>query len=53
VSTTSLFRWINVGKNGVHLEAIRLNGESYLTSKPALARFAAALTLSYRRGAAS
>ncbi len=44
VSTSSIFRWIIRGKHGIKLEAVRLHGPGWHTSKPALARFAAALT---------
>lgn len=44
VSTSSIFRWIVRGKHGVKLEAVKISGEGFWVSKPALARFAAALT---------
>jgi hypothetical protein len=44
VATSSLFRWIIRGKHGVKLEAIQLHGPGWWTSKPAIARFAAAVT---------
>ena len=44
VSTTSIFRWIVKGKSGIKLEAIRLHGSGFWTSRPAMARFASALT---------
>lgn len=44
VSKSAIFRWIVEGKHGIRLEAIKMNGESFWTSKPALARFASALT---------
>jgi hypothetical protein len=43
-SSSSVFRWIVHGKEGVKLEGIRLHGSGFWTSKPALARFASALT---------
>ncbi|HEX3152936.1 MAG TPA: DUF1580 domain-containing protein [Gemmataceae bacterium] len=49
VSTSSIFRWIVKGKHGVRLEAIKMGGPGYWTSKPALARFAAALTAAESR----
>lgn len=44
VSPSSLCRWILRGKNGVRLDAIRMNGGGWHTSKEALIRFAAALS---------
>ena len=44
VSKSALFRWATRGKHGVRLEAIRLSGPGLFTSRPAIARFAAALT---------
>jgi hypothetical protein len=44
VSTSSIFRWIVKGKHGVKLEAIKMGGTAYWTSKQAMARFASALT---------
>lgn len=49
VSTSSIFRWIVKGKHGIQLEAIRLHGSGYFSSKAALARFAAALTAAEAR----
>ncbi len=48
VSTSSIFRWIVKGKHGVRLEATKLHGTGFWTSRPALARFAAALTAADR-----
>lgn len=44
VSASSLCRWILRGKEGVRLDAVRLNGGGWWTSREALARFAAALS---------
>jgi len=44
VATSTLCRWILRGKSGVRLDAVRLNGNGWLTSREALARFAAALS---------
>jgi len=44
VSTSTLCRWILRGKSGVRLDAVRLNGNGWQTSREALSRFAAALS---------
>jgi hypothetical protein len=44
VSPSTLHRWIFRGKLGVRLDAVKLNGKGWLTSREALARFAAALS---------
>lgn len=44
VHTSSLCRWILRGKSGVRLDAVRLNGGGWWTSREALSRFAAALS---------
>ena len=44
VRPTALIRWIRFGKKGVHLEACRSAGKTWWTSKPALARFLAAVS---------
>lgn len=43
-SPSALCRWILHGKQGVRLDAVRLNGGGWFTSREALARFAAALS---------
>jgi len=43
VSTSSLWRWITEGREGVRLEALRIGGR-YYTSRESLHRFGAALT---------
>ncbi len=45
VSASSIFRWITRGKLGIRLEGIKCHGTGYYTSRQAMARFAAALTL--------
>ena len=50
VSTSSIFRWIDRGKLGVRLEAIRLHGAGWWTSRAALARFASVVTARERAG---
>lgn len=44
VSPSSLCRWILRGKHGVRLDAVRMGGGGWWTSREALARFAAALS---------
>lgn len=44
VNTGTLARWITRGKNGVRLDAVKLNGKGWSTSREALVRFAAALS---------
>lgn len=44
VHTSSLSRWILRGKMGVRLDAIRMNGGGWWTSREALSRFAAQLS---------
>lgn len=44
VSPSALCRWILHGKQGVRLDAVRLSGHGWYTSREALARFAAALS---------
>lgn len=41
---STLVRWILRGKLGVRLDAVKLNGKGWLTSREALARFAASLS---------
>jgi hypothetical protein len=43
-SPSALCRWILRGKEGVRLDAVRLNGGGWWTSREALSRFAAALS---------
>ena len=43
-SPSALCRWIIHGKQGVRLDAVRLNGSGWWTSREALARFSAALS---------
>ena len=43
-SPSAMCRWILHGKQGVRLDAVRLNGGGWWTSREALARFAAALS---------
>lgn len=43
ISTHALRRWILTGRKGVYLDAIRLSGRSFLTSREAIFRFGAAL----------
>lgn len=45
VATSSLFRWVVQGKRGVKLEAVRAGGPGWWTSRPAVARFLAALSV--------
>lgn len=44
VSTSALCRWILRGKEGVKLDAIRLNGGGWWTSREAIKRFAVQLS---------
>jgi len=54
VSKSSVFRWIIRGKRSVKLEAIKLNGTNFWTTRQALARFAARLSsLPHEQGASN
>lgn len=44
VSPSTLWRWIYRGKQGVRLDALKLSGRGWLTSREAIARFAVALS---------
>jgi hypothetical protein len=44
VSLSTLIKWATRGKRGVYLDAVKLAGEGWWTSEPAIARFAAELT---------
>jgi hypothetical protein len=44
VHTSSIYRWIIHGKNGVRLDGVQASGSGWFTSKEALTRFWAAVS---------